>query len=194
VVVITGIHTNTGSNQAPAAFDPPGNIGQVFISSGNDGPKPGYVYRSGNYGSGYYLTETDCRIFMMSERYCWLVKKFPVWETIAKKKVARETLDCGMTIIQDKTPEMLGVTYADLFQILKFFDTAEIHEKTKATKRLHEIALRLGGCPELIKLLPVETVKLKKPFQFIGGSGNGEEDEVCEDEEDEMSEDEEDEV
>lgn len=180
-MVITGIHTNTGSNQEP------------FISSRNNGQKPGYVYRSGNYGSGYYLTEVR-QIFMMSERYCWLVKKFPVWETIAKKKVARETLDCGMTIIQDKTPEMLGVTYADLFQILKFFDTAEIHEKTKATKRLHEIALRLGGCPELIKLLPVETVKLKKPFQFIGGSGNGEEDEVCEDEEDEMSEDEEDEV
>ena len=125
-----------------------------FISSGNGGPRPGYVYRSGDKGNGYYLTEThDKKIFMMCERYCWLLKKFPVWEAIAKKNVEKETLDCGMTIIGDDTPEMLGITYEDLFQIIKFFDTAEIHEKTKATERLHNIAVQLGGCPELIKLL-----------------------------------------
>ena len=125
-----------------------------FISSGNSGPRPGYVYRSGDRGNGYYLKEThDNRIFMMCERYCWLLKKFPVWETIAKKNVEKETLDCGMIIIQDDTPHMLGVNYEALFQIIKFFDTAEFHEEPQVSERLHNIAVSLGGCPELNKFL-----------------------------------------
>lgn len=113
----------------------------------------GYVYRNGNKGNGYYLKERQCRIYMMSERYCWLLKKFPVWETIAKKNVEKETLDCGMIIIQDDTPHMLGVNYASLFQIIKFFDTAEFHEEPQVSERLHDIAVSLGGCPELNKFL-----------------------------------------
>ena len=125
-----------------------------FISNIGPEGRPGYVYRSGDRGNGYYLTEThDNKIFMMCERYCWLLKKFPVWETIAKKNVEKETLDCGMILIHDDTPSMLGVNYASLFQIIKFFDTAEFRVEPQVSERLHDIAVSLGGCPELNKFL-----------------------------------------
>jgi len=127
---------------------------QPFISSRNGGAKPGYEYKdNGDLGGGYYLKERQCRIFMMCERYCWLLKKFPVWETIAKKNVEKETLECGMIIIGDDTPHMLGVNYEALFQIIKFFDTAEFHEEPQVSEKLHHIAVSLGGCPELNKFL-----------------------------------------
>ena len=127
-----------------------------FISSGNGGPRPGYVYRGGDQGNGYYLTKTqthDKKIFMMCERYCWLLKKFPVWEALAKKNVEKETVDCGMILIHDDTPCILGVNYASLFQIIKFFDTAEFRVDPQVSERLHDIAVSLGGCPELNKFL-----------------------------------------
>ena len=161
VVVIAGFYDNSShppfiSSTKVGAAACPGLFGAPAVVAAAEpvaGGIEGYVYRNGDKGNGYYLKERQCRIYMMSERYCWLLKKFPVWEAIAKKNVEKETLDCGMTIIGDDTPEMLGITYEDLFQIIKFFDTAEIHEKTKATERLHNIAVQLGGCPELIKLL-----------------------------------------
>ena len=127
---------------------------QPFISSSNCGQRRGYEYKdNGHQGRGYYLKERQCRIYMMCERYCWLLKKFPVWETIAKKNVEKETVDCGMILIHDDTPCILGVNYASLFQIIKFFDTAEFRVEPQVSERLHDIAVSLGGCPELNKFL-----------------------------------------